>query len=117
MLYMLALNILGKRPVDKGPADIAAQDALTYNALASQIEGDSDFLITLENWSKGHDNQKEYSKLKIGEYMSNGGANKLHGRNDINDFSDDAPAADSVIEELKQLSLLWRIKFHLQTNK
>jgi hypothetical protein len=50
MHYVLAYEILGKRPVRLGPCDKPAADALTYNQIGPAIDNGSEFLISLENW-------------------------------------------------------------------
>lgn len=56
MLYILASNILGKRPVKLGPCKTAADVKLTYEEIGPAIGEEpvlgekSEFLITLENW-------------------------------------------------------------------
>jgi hypothetical protein len=49
MLYRLALNILGKRPVKMGKCETANENLLTYEKIGPQIGNGSEFLITLEN--------------------------------------------------------------------
>lgn len=49
MLYRLALDILGKRPVKTGKCDTADENTLTYDKVGPSIGNGSEFLITLEN--------------------------------------------------------------------
>jgi len=102
MLYMLAFEILGKRPKDTGPCDIAEEDTLTFEKLASSIDGDAEFLITLENWSAGHKTQIEYSQAQVSEYVNGPGANRLQPQNDDANFSDLSPSPDTGLEAAKQ---------------
>ncbi|MGH7845743.1 MAG: neuraminidase-like domain-containing protein [Candidatus Binatia bacterium] len=50
MLYVLAADILGKRPAKLGKCETAPDKDLTYETLGPEIEEGSEFLITLENW-------------------------------------------------------------------
>lgn len=56
MLYVLAADILGKRPVKLGPCKTAKDAILTYEKIGPAIGEEpepgkkSEFLITLENW-------------------------------------------------------------------
>lgn len=47
ILYILALNILGERPVQVG--ECKTEPGLNYEKLADEIDGDSEFLISLEH--------------------------------------------------------------------
>ena len=51
MHYVLAYEILGKRPIKLGPCDKPAAEALTYDQIGPAIDKNSDFLVSLENWS------------------------------------------------------------------
>jgi Tc toxin complex TcA C-terminal TcB-binding domain/Neuraminidase-like domain/Putative peptidoglycan binding domain/Salmonella virulence plasmid 28.1kDa A protein len=52
MLYVLASDILGERPVKLGSCNSAMEKPhdLTYQIIQEKEEFESDFLITLENW-------------------------------------------------------------------
>ena len=50
MLYVLAADILGKRPVQLGKCDTVPDVALTYKQISAEINEDDDFLLTMENW-------------------------------------------------------------------
>jgi hypothetical protein len=49
MLYVLANDILGPRPVSVGPCKTADENALTYEVLGPAIKKGSEFLMYLEN--------------------------------------------------------------------
>lgn len=49
MLYQLAWDILGERPVQVGTCETADENTLTYAALAEKINAESEILIGLEN--------------------------------------------------------------------
>jgi hypothetical protein len=49
MLYVLAADILGKRPVKLGRCATARDQDLTYERLGPAIDSGSEFLLTLEN--------------------------------------------------------------------
>lgn len=49
MLYRLAADLLGEKPVELGQCETADENALTYGALEGQIGVGSEFLIALEN--------------------------------------------------------------------
>ncbi len=50
MLYMLAAEILGPRPVSLGECETVDAQQLTYAAIGPRLDGTSDFLVKLENW-------------------------------------------------------------------
>ena len=50
MLYVLAADILGKRPMKLGKCDAPKDWNLTYTQIGPCIDKDADFLIVLENW-------------------------------------------------------------------
>ncbi|MGE5402559.1 MAG: hypothetical protein ACM3S2_19355, partial [Ignavibacteriales bacterium] len=50
MLYQLAHNILGKEPVRMGKCTTADESRLTYEEIGPNINENSEFLITLENF-------------------------------------------------------------------
>jgi hypothetical protein len=49
MLYVLAQDILGKRPVKLGKCETADEQKLTYDNIKDRIDKGSEFLLTLEN--------------------------------------------------------------------
>src|SRR5215472_4310507 len=49
MLYVLAADILGPRPVSVGECETADENALTYDTLGPAIEKGSEFLMFVEN--------------------------------------------------------------------
>jgi hypothetical protein len=61
MLYQLAFDILGKRPIKVGKCETADEDKLTYALIEPQIGKGSEFLIQLENY---HLSQQTYSLEK-----------------------------------------------------
>ena len=63
MLYVLASDTLGKRPVKLGPCDTVNDEKLTYENIGPAIK-DSEFLITLESWSVSNQNQSNINKWK-----------------------------------------------------
>lgn len=52
MLYVLASDILGKRPSKLGSCKTAEEKYMTYSKIHHAIHSESDFLIYLENWSQ-----------------------------------------------------------------
>ena len=50
MLYIMAADILGKRPVKLGKCELAEDVQRTYPQIRKGIDDGSEFLITLENW-------------------------------------------------------------------
>jgi hypothetical protein len=50
MLYQLAFDILGKRPIKVGKCETADENKLTYALIEPQIGKGSEFLIQLENY-------------------------------------------------------------------
>ena len=51
MLYIMAVDILGDRPVQSGNCKTAREDSLTYQEISWFKKTDSEFLIELENFS------------------------------------------------------------------
>jgi Tc toxin complex TcA C-terminal TcB-binding domain/Neuraminidase-like domain/Salmonella virulence plasmid 28.1kDa A protein len=52
MLYVMAADILGTRPVELGDCGIAAEPK-TYEHLGPMMDGSSEFLVGLETWAIG----------------------------------------------------------------
>jgi hypothetical protein len=51
MLYVLAAEILGKRPASLGACETAPDEDLTYEKIGPAIDAGSEFLVQLENWT------------------------------------------------------------------
>lgn len=51
MLYVLASDILGSRPLKVGACETFPEEDLTYNTIATERTTGSEFLIALENWA------------------------------------------------------------------
>jgi len=66
MLYILASDILGKKPVKMDKCKTACDEQLTYENIGPAIERGSEFLINIENW---------YHLV----YFSNTGTNAVSG--------------------------------------
>jgi hypothetical protein len=54
MLYIMAADILGKRPVKLGKCELAGDVQRTYTQIRKCIDDGSEILITLENWGWGN---------------------------------------------------------------
>ena len=67
MLYVLASDILGKRPVELGKCETARDEELTYEKIGPAMDKGkgSEFLITLENWSWVSSVTAEIDKYKF----------------------------------------------------
>lgn len=63
MLYQIAFNILGKRPVKMGKCETADENKLTYEEIGPRVGKGSEFLITLENY---YWTQKQTYDLEVG---------------------------------------------------
>jgi hypothetical protein len=72
MLYHLAADILGKRPVKMGKCDIAKDSDLNYRTIGPKIGKDigSEFLITLENYYLNTRNEYRYDFKPVEESKS-----------------------------------------------
>ena len=76
MLYILASDILGKRPAELGKCKTVNEENLTYKKISPLITTNSEFLLTLENWSVANEieknlldplkSSKEKQKLSLG---------------------------------------------------
>lgn len=65
MLYILAADILGKRPASLGKCETVPESALTYNEIKDDIEAGSEFLIQMENWHSSTAMQMGVKKWKL----------------------------------------------------
>ena len=64
MLYVLASDILGKRPAKLGPCETVGNEELTYENIGPAINKGSEFLITLESWSSSNSTMAATSRVK-----------------------------------------------------
>ncbi|RLD33654.1 MAG: hypothetical protein DRI73_05135, partial [Bacteroidetes bacterium] len=92
MLYQLAFDILGKRPVKLGKCETAESKKLTYDKIKDRIGKGSEFLITLEN---SHLIIKQDYLLNIKPFSSSKhllaglqDANKMEQTNKLADIAD-----------------------------
>jgi hypothetical protein len=71
MLYQLAFDILGQRPVKMGKCETADENDLTYEKIAPQIAKGSEFLITLENyyWTQNQRYAYEVESVKTSKNL------------------------------------------------
>lgn len=74
MLYVLAADILGKRPAKLGKCETAKDKDLTYDKIGPAIEKGSEFLIALENWSHSNFVLTEASKYHVAMAANSGSA-------------------------------------------
>jgi hypothetical protein len=74
MLYVLAQDILGKRPVKLGKCETADSNQLTYDKIKDRIAKGSDFLITLENsyWNTRQDFRYNIKPLFMSKHLTAG---------------------------------------------
>jgi len=72
MLYVLAQDILGKRPVKIGKCEIADETKLTYEKIKDRIAKGSEFLITLENsyWVIKQDYRYNIKPLTVSKHLT-----------------------------------------------
>jgi len=72
MLYQLAQDILGKRPVKTGKCKTEDEDEITYQSVISAIDHGSEFLINLENVYETVRNRNSNDKavLENSKYLS-----------------------------------------------
>lgn len=71
MLYILATDILGKRPAKLGKCETAKDEDLTYEKIGPAIEEGSEFLVTLENWTETNTITSELHKRTRAETQNN----------------------------------------------
>ncbi len=75
MLYQLAMDILGKKPVKLGKCKTVSEHMLTYENLEERIldniQGGSEFLITLENsyWALRQDYKNNISPVLASKHL------------------------------------------------
>ncbi|MET3807139.1 hypothetical protein ABIB25_004161 [Nakamurella sp. UYEF19] len=50
MLYVLASELLGPRPVSTGPCESVPDSQLTYSVIEPQLDSTSDFVVAMENF-------------------------------------------------------------------
>jgi Tc toxin complex TcA C-terminal TcB-binding domain/ABC toxin N-terminal region/Neuraminidase-like domain/Salmonella virulence plasmid 28.1kDa A protein len=63
MLYVLAAEILGKRPASLGDCETAPDEDLTYEKIGPAIDAGSEFLVQLENWTYVVDWQTQLQRV------------------------------------------------------
>lgn len=76
-LYILAQDILGKRPVQMGNCETAPEAELTYENIGPKIEEGSEILIFLENWNGSHSTATEASTRGRGAESATNAARAL----------------------------------------
>jgi hypothetical protein len=67
ILYVLAADILGKRPVELGECDTVSEPSLTYERIAADMDVENvedDFLLTMENWNSSVLLEQKYSVME-----------------------------------------------------
>ncbi len=97
MLYVLASDILGPRPVKVGECETPPDDDMTYEKIGPTLQSDSDLLIFLENWVQSAGRESLYRKLPQGAAVFEEGA-RLERYDDKSgtDAPPAAPARDAV---------------------
>ena len=74
MLYVLAFDILGKRPAKLVKCETVADEKLTYETIEREKGKGSEFLITLESWSLSNSVTAATTKMKtsiaVNEFVS-----------------------------------------------
>lgn len=70
MLYVLAYDILGKRPVKLRKCETVGEENMNYNLIGPEVDKDSDFLVTLENWNQRNIMTTTINKHKIIEMQN-----------------------------------------------
>lgn len=99
MLYRLALNILGDRPVKMGKCDTENEEQLSYEKIAGAMSGSSDFLITLENVFV---QRKQVYEVGVGAMRGSKGLAALYGK-DGKRPGFDAISASAAVKRLQDL--------------
>ena len=79
MLYILASDMLGKRPEKLGECETLPSAALTYNELKKGIEDGSEFLIALENWHDSNSKLKQAGAWKMSTGLAAAGLKSSSG--------------------------------------
>lgn len=77
MLYVLAADILGQRPVKLGKCQSAPAAQMTYNMIGPAIKYGSEFAISLENWTYStmvNRNMAKEDKAALKTYKKSGSA-------------------------------------------
>ena len=102
MLYILASDILGERPVKVGNCDTAMKETqnLTYHIIEEKGKFESDFLVTLENWQ--HLNN---IRIKAGKSTESDGDARLPNNNgkDLFRFKPEVGYYDIIVKKRKSL--------------
>jgi hypothetical protein len=78
MLYVLAGDILGDRPMKSGKCETLPESALTYATLRTGMEEGSPFLVELENWKSSVSKERLAKAAEAGLKL-----NRLAGKNAI----------------------------------
>jgi hypothetical protein len=97
MLYQLAFDILGQRPVKMGKCETADENDLTYEKIAPQIAKGSEFLITLENyyWTQNQRYAYEVESVKTSKNLQALVNSKLNSPKTLAEISELARYTDT----------------------
>jgi hypothetical protein len=98
ILYILAFDILGERPVKLGSCDSAMDESknLTYQTIETYGNYQSDFLITLENWDHMNSVNTVFAENSDADSV-NGTIKKIKGRPEV-DYYDRATNGRKTLE-------------------
>lgn len=91
MLYVLAQDILGKKPVKLGACETADEGALTYDGIKDRIAAGSEFLIALENayWVIKQDHRYHIKPLIASKHLTTSlqHANRIEGPDQLREVA------------------------------
>jgi hypothetical protein len=108
MLYQLAFDILGKRPVKVGKCETAEDDALTYANIEPQIGKGSEFLIQLENyyWVQKHTFAHEKEIARISKKLESISGKKTKVQKSFADIAQKSAynSANKVMEQIRNMA-------------
>ncbi|MFA6902177.1 MAG: neuraminidase-like domain-containing protein [Gallionellaceae bacterium] len=108
MLYQMAFDILGKRPVKIGKCEIAEENLLTYANIEPQIAKGSEFLIQLENyyWVQKHTFAHERDFARIFKNLESITGKKIKTQKSFAHIAQKSAynSANKVIQQIKNMA-------------
>lgn len=108
MLYQLAFDILGKRPVKIGKCETAEENLLTYANIEPQIGKGSEFLIQLENyyWVQKHTFAREKDIARISKKLESITGKKVKTQKSFAHIAQQSAynSANKAIQQIKNMA-------------
>lgn len=108
MLYQLAFDVLGKRPIKIGKCETAEADALTYANIEPQIGKGSEFLIQLENyyWVQKHTHAVEKDIARVSKALNSITGKKANTQKSLANIAQQSAyaSAHDAVQQIKNMA-------------